>query len=93
MNIKINSLLSILFFIMLLNYCFANLNSMNSRLILREKGLMCIKRWLQVSWNGVDLENTDTPKLLGVTLDRTLSYKIHNTMRMKVATRNNLLKK
>ena len=42
----------------------------------------------------MDLENTDTPKYLGVTLDRTLSYKthIHNT-KMKVATRNNLLKK
>ena len=52
------------------------------------------KRSLQVSWNGVDLENTDTPKYLGVTLDRTLSYKthIHNT-KMKVATRNNLLNK
>ena len=52
------------------------------------------KRLLQVSWNGVDLENTDTPKYLGVILDRTLSYKthIHNT-KMKVATRNNILKK
>ena len=52
------------------------------------------KRSLQVSWNGMDLENTDTPKYLGVTLDRTLSYKthIHNT-KMKVATRNNLLNK
>ena len=42
----------------------------------------------------MDLENTDTPKYLGVTLDRTLSYNthIHNT-KMKVATRNNLLKK
>ena len=41
----------------------------------------------------MDLENTDTPKYLGVTLDRTLSYiHIHNT-KMKVATRNNLLKK
>ena len=52
------------------------------------------KRSLQVSWNGVVLENTDTPKYLGVTLDRTLSYKthIHNT-KMRVATRNNLLKK
>ena len=40
------------------------------------------------------MENTDTPKYLGVTLDRTLSYKthIHNT-KMKVATRNNLLNK
>ena len=52
------------------------------------------KRSVQVSWNGVDLENTDTPKKLCVTLDRTLSYRthLHNT-RMKVATRNNLLKK
>ena len=52
------------------------------------------KRSLQVSWNGVDLEKTDNPKYLGVTLDRTLSYKthIHNT-KMNVATRNNLLKK
>ena len=51
-------------------------------------------RSLQVSWNGVDLENTDTPKYLGVTLERTLSYKthMHNT-KMKVATRNSLLKK
>ena len=42
----------------------------------------------------MDLENTDTPKYLGATLDRTLSYKthIHNT-KMKVATRNNLLNK
>ena len=42
----------------------------------------------------MDLENTDTPKYVGVTLDRTLSYKthIHNT-EMKVATRDNLLKK
>ena len=52
------------------------------------------KRSLQVSWSGVDLENTYTPKYLGVTLGRTLSYKthIHNT-KMKVSTRNNLLKK
>ena len=52
------------------------------------------KRSLQVSWNGVDLENADTQKYVGVTLDRRLSYKthIHNT-KMKVATRNNLLKK
>ena len=52
------------------------------------------KMSLKVSWNGVDLENTDTPKYLGVTLDRTLSYKthIHNT-KLNVTTRNNLLKK
>ena len=39
-------------------------------------------------------KNTPHPKYLGVTLDRTLSYKehIHNT-KMKVDTRNNLLRK
>ena len=50
-----------------------------------------------MKWNNTDLEYTTPPphpKYLGVTLDRTLSYKkhIHNTT-MKVATRNNLLKK
>ena len=35
------------------------------------------KRSLQVSWNGVDWENTDIPKYLGVTLNRTLSYNTH----------------
>ena len=46
----------------------------------------------KVEWNRTKLENTPHPKYLGVTLDRTLSYKehIHNT-KMKVATRNNLL--
>ena len=50
------------------------------------------KRTLKV--NRTDLENTPHPKYLGVTLDRTLSYKqhIHNT-KMNVATRNNLLRK
>ena len=45
-------------------------------------------------WNKTELENTPHPKYLGVTLDRTLCYKqhIHNT-KMKVATRNNLLRK
>ena len=52
------------------------------------------KRTLNVKWNRTYLENTPHPKYLGVTLDRTLSYKhhIHNT-KMKVATRNNLLRK
>ena len=51
------------------------------------------KRTLEVKWNNTDPENTPHLKYLGVTLDRTLSYKkhIHNT-KMKVATRNNLLK-
>ena len=53
-----------------------------------------VKRSLKIAWNGVDLENTAFPKYLGVTPDRTLNYKQHilNT-KMKVATRNNLLKK
>ena len=51
-------------------------------------------RSLKVEWNRTKLENTPHPKYLGVTLDRTLSYKehMHNT-KMKVATRNNLPKK
>ena len=51
------------------------------------------KRTLEFKWNNTDLENTTHLKYLGVTLD-TVSYKqqIHNT-KMKVATRNNLLKK
>ena len=44
---------------------------------------------IEVSWNGVDLENTTHPKYLGETLDRTLSYKQHiQNTKMKVATRN-----
>ena len=52
------------------------------------------QRSSNVSWNGNHLENTAQPKYLGVTLDRTLSYRqhIHNT-KIKVATRNNFLRK
>ena len=51
-------------------------------------------RSLKVEWNRTERENIPHPKYLGVTLDRTLRYKehIHNT-KMKVATRNNLLRK
>ena len=51
-------------------------------------------RSLKVEWNRTELENTSHPTYLGVTIDRTLSYKehIHNT-KMKVTTRNNLLRK
>ena len=47
-----------------------------------------------IKWNRTYLESTPHPKYLGTTLDRTLSYKqhIHNT-KMKVATRDNLLRK
>ena len=51
-------------------------------------------RSLKVEWNRTKLKNTQHPKYLGVTLDRTLSYKehTHNT-KVKVATHNNLLRK
>ena len=52
------------------------------------------ERKLKLAWNGVDQDNTTHPKYLGVALDRTLSYKQHiQNTKMKVATRNNLLKK
>ena len=52
------------------------------------------KRTLKVKWNRTDMENTPHPKYLGITLDRTLSYKQHiQNTKMKVATRNNLLRK
>ena len=53
-----------------------------------------VNRSLKVEWNRTKLENIPHPKYLGVTLDRMLSYKehMHNT-KMKVATRNNLLRK
>ena len=35
------------------------------------------KRTLDVKWNNTDLENAPHPKYLVVTLDRTLSYKLH----------------
>lgn len=52
------------------------------------------KRKLEVRWDNVLLTHSDTPKYLGVTLDRTLTYRAHcqNTF-MKVKTRNNLLRK
>ena len=48
----------------------------------------------KVNCNNINLENTPHPKYLGDTLDSTMRYKqhIHNT-NMKVATRNNLMKK
>ena len=51
-------------------------------------------RSLKVEWNRTKLENTLHSKYLGVTLNHTLSYKehMHNT-KMKVGTRNNLLRK
>ena len=52
------------------------------------------KRKLDVTWNGLELDHYPNPIYLGVTLDRTLSFKQHalNT-KAKVNTRNNLLRK
>jgi hypothetical protein len=49
---------------------------------------------LDVTWRGDRLEHCKTPKYLGVTLDRTLSFKQHclNT-KAKVSTRNNIIRK
>ena len=49
---------------------------------------------LNIEWNGEKLENDSFPVYLGVTLDRTLSFKQHVTkVKAKVATRNNILEK
>ena len=52
------------------------------------------KHKLNVTWYGLELEHYPNPIYLGVTLDRTLSFKQHalNT-KAKVNTRNNLLRK
>ncbi|KAJ8333881.1 hypothetical protein SKAU_G00412000 [Synaphobranchus kaupii] len=51
------------------------------------------KRELDVTWDGIKLENYQHPVYLGVTLDRTLSYKAHiQKTRAKVSTRNSLLR-
>ena len=51
-------------------------------------------RKLALTWNGVDFKKCDVPVYLGVTLDRTLSYKHHiEKVKGKVKTRKNLLHK
>ena len=51
------------------------------------------KRELNVTWDGIRLEHHQHPVYLGVTLDRTLSYKEHiQKTRAKVSTRNSLLR-
>ena len=52
------------------------------------------KRKLDVTWNGLELDHYPNPIYLGVTLDRTLSFKQHTlNTKAKVNTRNNLLRK
>jgi len=45
-------------------------------------------------WNGQKLENCKHPKYLGVTLDRSLTFKLHiQKCKAKVNMRNNILRK
>ena len=49
---------------------------------------------LNISWNGVNLTHCNLPVYIGVTLDRTLSYKAHiEKTKKKVGTRNNIIRK
>uniref|UniRef100_A0A2S2N6A3 Putative RNA-directed DNA polymerase n=1 Tax=Schizaphis graminum TaxID=13262 RepID=A0A2S2N6A3_SCHGA len=52
------------------------------------------KKHLNIEWLGKTLHNTDYPVYLGVTLDRTLTFKEHcSKTKMKVQARNNPLRK
>ncbi|CAG7722238.1 unnamed protein product [Allacma fusca] len=52
------------------------------------------KRQLNIQWGGTDLKHADNPKYLGVTLDRSLTYKRHcEATKMKVAARTNIIRK
>ena len=52
------------------------------------------KRKLDIKWCNKELQHTSHPVYLGVTLDRTLSYKQHiMKVKGKTAARNNILKK
>jgi hypothetical protein len=51
-------------------------------------------RTLNVNWNGTNLQHTASPKYLGVTLDRTLTYRSHcENVKQKIAARNSILRK
>ena len=51
-------------------------------------------RKLNVTWNGTKLEHTHSPVYLGITLDRSLTYRNHCIKtRAKLSSRNNLLRK
>lgn len=49
---------------------------------------------LKVIWSGQELNHNFTPRYLGVTLDRTLTFKKHcQNTKLKVSSRNNILRK
>ena len=50
-------------------------------------------RKLNVTWNGTKLDHTNSPVYLGITLDRSLTYRDHCLkMRANLSSRNNLLR-
>ena len=52
------------------------------------------KYQLQVTCEGQNIPHKDNPKYLGVTLDRTLTYKMHiSKLSQKISTRDNLLRR
>ena len=51
-------------------------------------------RTLNVTWNGTKLDHTHSPVYLGITLDRSLTYRNHCLKtRAKLSSRNNLTRK
>ncbi|KAI5732047.1 hypothetical protein M8J77_020382 [Diaphorina citri] len=52
------------------------------------------RRELNITWRGERLQHCQTPKYLGITLDRSLTFKDHCTnTRAKISSRNNILRK
>lgn len=52
------------------------------------------RRKLNVIWKGKQLQHCDTPKYLGINLDRTLTFKYHcENTKLKVSGRNNIIRK
>lgn len=48
---------------------------------------------LRISWYGKQLQHITKPVYLGVTLDRSLTFKDHTKTRVKVGLRNGILRK
>ena len=58
---------------------------------LRNRCANCI---LNVYWNETKITNTQCPKYLGITLDRSLTYRSHcENTKHKIMTRNGILRK
>lgn len=52
------------------------------------------RRKLNILWRGVALDHCDTPRYLGIKLDRTLSFKKHcEDLKGKISSRNGILRK